>query len=173
MSKPFINNNGTIIEFNTEAELLAYVDSVSPVSNEYKAFINSVQENSDENMGGFRVLKPKAFEGQTVGAQTIDIATFQIPTNIFGKTKIEVFIVNPANGDFGIGEFVVSWRRFTNGTAQGSIHPTIALQTPNTLSGITLPPLVYGPDTITSRFTGKVGITVSVFVKFSSIVYKF
>lgn len=121
----------------------------------------------------FRELDTVHFSGTTVGAQTIDVATFPIPQNIFGKTKIEVFVVDTVSGAFGIAEIIVSWRRFTNGVAIGSTHAIIPLQTPGTLSGASLPPMAIVGNNIVARFTGVAGRTITVYSKFETKIVKF
>lgn len=127
----------------------------------------------EEESAGFVALKPRYFTAQAVGAVTIDVATFNIPQNIFGKTRIEVFLVDVVSGNFGIADVTVSWRRFTAAPAIGTVHAVIPLQTPGTLAGAVLPALVVVNNTIVSRFTGVAGRTITVYVKYSPTVLKF
>lgn len=176
-----IINTGVITEYDTEAEYNAakvLIEASFPPPDPGVVFMisNTKKTFEDESAGGFVPLNPTfanvvcASGGSPL---TIDVATFPIPENIFGKTRIEVFIVDAASGAFGIAEIVVSWRRFTSNPAIGTVHPIIALQTPTTLSGASLPALVIVNNTIVSRFTGAANRTINVYVKYSPTVLKF
>lgn len=118
--------------------------------------------------------EPVYFKGTTVGAQTIDLATFPIPTQIFGETDIHVRHVDSAPPfNNGIGRFVVPWWRINGIPFIGTVVQLIPLQTPGSLSGITLPPLAVVGNTIVSRYTGKAGLTIDIVVEFTPTIYKF
>src|ERR1044071_7860062 len=95
---PRLNNNGNIIEYATEAEFRAAIEAISP---------NLPQPLTVE------------IRNQTTGGETIDVSNFPIPDNCFGSTEIKVKIIDVVSGDFGIGHFIVRWRRF------GGTAPTI------------------------------------------------
>lgn len=124
-------------------------------------------------LANFSIPDPVNFKGTTVGAVTIDLATFPIPENIFGKTRIEVLVVDTVNGNFDIAEIVVSWRRFTGGPAIGRTIQIIPLAPTGTLVGLALPPLAIVNNTIVSRFTGIAGRTLDVYAKFQPQILKF
>lgn len=121
----------------------------------------------------FTDLPAVNFKGTTVGAVTIDLATFPIPTNIFGETYIKVRHVNTAPPfDNGMAHIVVPWWRIGGAPFIGTPVAVIPLQTPGTLSGITLPALAIVGNTIISRYTGKAGLTIDVVAQFKPTVYK-
>lgn len=150
--KPRINNNGVITEYDTEEEHNVAVATLSPTP----------------------VIPPDLirFSGQTVGAQTIDVSSFEIPSNIVGETDVFVKIVDTVSGAFGIGRFVVAWRRYTNGPSIVATTALIALQTPGTLSGASVSQAVVG-NNIVGRFTGVAGRTINIYADYKPSFIKF
>lgn len=121
----------------------------------------------------FSQPEPVNFKGQTVGAVGITLATFPIPTNIFGKTKIEVLIVNVANGDSDNAEIIAYWKRFGGAPTVYRTVSIVALSGAGTLSGITLPALSVSSNSIVSSFNGKAGVTIDVYARFTPMILKF
>lgn len=152
MAKPKLINNGVVTEFDTVAEHDSAVAAQSPTP----------------------VIPPDTirFSGQTVGAQTIDVSSFEIPQNIVGETMVKVKIVDTVSGAFGIGWFVVAWRRYTNGPAIVTTTALIPLQTPGALAGASVSQAVVG-NAIVGRFTGVTGRTISVYADYTPNYIKF
>jgi hypothetical protein len=116
---------------------------------------------------------PVNFKGTTVGAQTIDLATFQVPQNILGKTRIEVLVVDTGNGNSDMADVTVHWKRFTNGVIVVRTVQVIPLAPTGTLVGLSLPPLAIVGNTIVSRFTGLANRTIDVYARFTPTILKF
>lgn len=118
-------------------------------------------------MADIQTHLPKFFDGQTVGAQTIDlIIPYNCGTQRMGTIELTVYIADTVSGNFGIGRIVVPFLRGGGASVNlGTPVPVIPLQTPGTLAGASITGVVSNNTTIIGRFTGVAGRTIMIGAK--------